>query len=325
MSMLHSPLGTRKSLVYKSFGSPSLALRLAESDLHNLRDGNLRVAMSLAAVNPSDLIPITGAYAHRIRLPATAGYEGVGHVIQAPPDLSYLVGKRVLPLRGEGTWQTVVDCLPDNAIPIPDNVPDEIAARAYINPLAAHTMLDLWDVRGKTVLLSGAGSSCAEYLGRWAYQRGAAQVYGVYRSESRAGRMKSLGIDAISIGETARLLRVATQADVTFDALGGTVASEVLASMQAGSTFIGYGLLTGRAVSLPANLQATYRRFHLRDHLGSLPAGSFSASFLSIWPMLMGIDLPEICIRPAHAWKEAIIAANLSGSPKQLLDFQSLA
>jgi len=35
--------------------------------LPELEPGRIRVAMSLAPVNPSDLIPITGADAHRLR------------------------------------------------------------------------------------------------------------------------------------------------------------------------------------------------------------------------------------------------------------------
>ena len=36
--------------------------------------------MLVRPINPSDLIPITGAYAHRIPLPNIPGYEGVGIV-----------------------------------------------------------------------------------------------------------------------------------------------------------------------------------------------------------------------------------------------------
>ena len=130
----------RHALTYRTFGQPLETLNMETADVPRC-EGKLRVRMLCAPVNPSDLIPITGAYSHRIKLPAVAGYEGVGRVIDAPRKYAYLIGKRVLPLRGDGTWQTILDCDPALAVPVPDAIPDVVAARAYINPLAALTML----------------------------------------------------------------------------------------------------------------------------------------------------------------------------------------
>ncbi|VDZ88844.1 alcohol dehydrogenase [Lelliottia amnigena] len=71
--------------------------------------------MLFSPVNASDLIPMTGAYRHRTPLPAVAGYEGVGVVTEGPP---HWLGKRVLPLRGQGTWQNSVDCPMALAVPV---------------------------------------------------------------------------------------------------------------------------------------------------------------------------------------------------------------
>ena len=76
-------------LIYTAFGPPAESLSLETAELPALEPGRIRVAMSLAPVNPSDLIPITGAYAHRIPLPSIAGYEGVGRVVGAAPALSF--------------------------------------------------------------------------------------------------------------------------------------------------------------------------------------------------------------------------------------------
>jgi NADPH:quinone reductase-like Zn-dependent oxidoreductase len=87
------------------------------------------------------------SYPHHRRLspqnPVTGGrgYEGVGIVTDAPASFAHLLGKRVLPLRGQGTWQRYVDCPAEYAIPVPDAVDAHLAARAYINPLAAQMML----------------------------------------------------------------------------------------------------------------------------------------------------------------------------------------
>jgi len=48
-----------------------------------------------------------------------------------------LIGKRVLPLRGEGTWQQFVKVPADLAVCIPDFIDDDTASQLYINPLTA--------------------------------------------------------------------------------------------------------------------------------------------------------------------------------------------
>lgn len=291
------------------------------SDVPGLSEGKLRVRMLCAPVNPSDLIPITGAYSHRIKLPAVAGYEGVGRVIDAPREYSYLVGKRVLPLRGDGTWQTILDCDPALVVPVPDAIPDVVAARAYINPLAALTMLETWPVKGKRVLLSGAGSNCADYLGAWAYQHGAREVVGIYRSESRVTRLEQLGIKPISIHDMPQISRMARESDVVFDALGGPVAANILQLMAPGTTFIAYGLLTGQAIQLESKPCAHYRRFHLRDSLARMSAEAWQHQFSYIWRLLSQADMPNYQVFPSQEWRQAVKAALCPSGQKVLLDF----
>jgi NADPH:quinone reductase-like Zn-dependent oxidoreductase len=155
-------------------------------------------ADAFSPVNASDIIPITGAYRHRTPLPTVAGYEGVGVVIDAPEEAVHLLGKRVLPLRGQGTWQRYVDCPLRMAIPVPDDIHSHLAARAYINPLAAQLMLTHYPSAGKRVLLTAAGSDCAILLGQWARRLGAETVYGIHRSAIHADRLAALGIIPIS-------------------------------------------------------------------------------------------------------------------------------
>ncbi|MEW6023653.1 MAG: zinc-dependent alcohol dehydrogenase family protein [Pseudomonadota bacterium] len=306
-------------LVYRSFGLPVEQLSLVSCDLPERQPGCLRVAMSLAPINPSDLIPITGAYAHRIALPGIAGYEGVGTVIGAPPAHAALLGRRVLPLRGPGTWQSYVDCDPALAIPVPDAIPDGLAARAYINPLAAATMLDRWPVRGKRVLLSGAGSACAELLARWAVQHGAAAVTGIYRSAHRARRLRALGVEPVCQDDGQAIEHAARAADIAFDALGGDIGSAVLGAMGDGAVFVGYGLLSGQGIRHSRALRAAYRRFHLRDALAGMTASAWQRGFVDLWPRLPTVDLPPPRIFDLANWRSAILEAAVPGAPKSML------
>lgn len=324
MSLKNLPHSSRVSFIYERFGSPRLVLKLVKQALPPLAPDLVRVKISHVPVNPSDLIPITGAYAHRISLPAVVGYEGVGRVVEAPSGHSHLIGQRVLPLRGEGTWQTYVDCPAHHAVVVPAAISDLVAARAYINPMAAATMLRLWQVRDRVVLLTGAGSSCAEYLGSWAIRQGAKRVIGIYRSELRKERLLRVGINPISINDDAAISRVSAQADIVFDALGGEIATSVLAKMRAHTDFVAYGLLTGKPVMVGARARANYHRFHMRDHFAVLATHGMQAAFAEIWPLLSEAPPVSPKVFPAQEWREALYEVEKPGGRKPILDLTNL-
>lgn len=309
-------------LRYRSFGSPSEKLGLERDEYRDKSNHFLRVNMSLAPINPSDLIPITGAYTHRIKLPAVAGYEGVGKVVDAPNTHADLIGQRVLPLRGRGTWQCFVDCDPELAISVPDDIDDTTAARSYINPLAAIRMLRKWPVLGKRVLLTGAGSTCANLLGLWAQQQGATKVTGVYRSSGRAKTLRKLGIEPLRIDDNSAIANAAKDVDITFDALGGPISTSILESMKNNSVFVGYGLLTGQQLAPVIRPRACYHRFHLRDELQTLTSQQWQQQFQAIWPRLRETELPGVRIFPLTDWREAIDYSEIPGNTKPMLDFK---
>lgn len=158
------------AIVYDRYGPPAAVLTLKRLPLAPLAGGRVRVRMRFAPVNPSDLIPVTGAYRHRTRLPAVAGYEGLGEVVAAPYGSRLAAGQRVLPLRGGGTWQRFIDLDETWLVPVPPAVDDLLAARGYINPLTAMLMLKRWPVAGKHLVLTAASSSCASLLGQWRWR-----------------------------------------------------------------------------------------------------------------------------------------------------------
>ncbi|WOJ98159.1 zinc-dependent alcohol dehydrogenase family protein [Congregibacter brevis] len=290
-----------------------------------LQPNTVRVAMTYAPINPSDLIPITGAYRQRIGLPTIAGYEGVGLVIEAPAEFSHLLGQRVLPLRGEGTWQTVVDCPATCAVEVPDGISDLLAARAYINPLAALTMLHLWPPKGKVILLTAAGSECAEYLGRWALRQGAARVLGIYRSECRVDRLAECGIEPISILDRHAIHDASVQANIAFDALGGEIGTAALGHMRHEAKFVSYGLLSNEPVAIGSEQSSGYHRFHLRDHLPSFLGPAMQNAFAGIWPRLAETGPLAPRVFGAQYWQEALEETTRPGGRKSVLDLAELS
>ncbi|HCQ8825717.1 TPA: zinc-dependent alcohol dehydrogenase family protein, partial [Klebsiella pneumoniae] len=216
------------AIVYDRYGPPAAVLTLKRLPLAPLAGGRVRVRMRFAPVNPSDLIPVTGAYRHRTRLPAVAGYEGLGEVVAAPYGSRLAAGQRVLPLRGGGTWQRFIDLDETWLVPVPPAVDDLLAARGYINPLTAMLMLKRWPVAGKHLVLTAASSSCASLLGQWALAMGARSVSGIIRSPQHRARLEQAGIYPILDTDRALMEKVSQHSDLVFDAVGGELANTLL-------------------------------------------------------------------------------------------------
>ncbi len=291
------------ALWFREFGPPEQVLALEHAPLTARAAGKLRVKMRYAPVNPSDLIPVTGAYRHRVVPPRVAGYEGVGVVAEA--DNPALIGQRVLPLRGEGTWQRWLDCDPLWAVPVPDFISDVLAARGYINPLAAYVMLRKWPVQGKTVLLTAASSSCAGLLAQWARLQGAKAVYGVYRSNKHPTQPERNGIIPVSMTDKKGLQQAAQQAEIVFDAVGGELATNLLQPLRAGTDFISYGLLSGQPYQMMGGCVHP-QRFHLRDTLAVTAVDVWQRWFTELWVMLPASRLPEVRLFPFENWRKAL-------------------
>ncbi|WP_102875601.1 zinc-dependent alcohol dehydrogenase family protein [Phaeobacter inhibens] len=310
------------ALRYHSFGNPRDVLKLESSQLVQRSADALRVRMTCAPINPSDIIPVTGAYRHLTTPPKTAGYEGFGRVVEASPQFAHLLGQRVLPLRGDGTWQRYVDCDPEIAVPVPDSISDSLAARGYINPLSAQFLLQKWPVANKRVIITGAGSNIAALLIQWAQADGAAQITGIYRSPERRDRLETLGVLPVAERDIYSVDAEAREADITFDAVGGPVGSRILNRMRLGTECVGYGLLSGQPVLPDSQNTAAHRRFHLRDELSKLDPEAWQNCFLSIWPRLAAAKLQEIQRIPFEDWQKALDLFEMPGrAHKPMLQF----
>ncbi|WP_210186290.1 zinc-dependent alcohol dehydrogenase family protein [Xaviernesmea oryzae] len=308
-------------MIFRRFGPPEQVLNLEEEDLPPLAPDSLRVRMIAAPINPSDLIPITGAYAYRVRPPRAAGYEGVGQVVETGRERRAWLGRRVLPLRGDGTWQTVLDCAASRAVPVPDSLPFDQAARAYINPLTASALLKNTHVSGLRVMLTAAGSEMTMLLAHQARAAGTAALTGIYRSHGRKACLETWGMHPIHLDDVDEIARAAVSTDLVFDAVGGRLADLILTHLPARARFVSYGLLSGHPIKRQ-DLPVRPARFHLRDHIATLSDQDWLRGFAPIWPMLRDSPLGPVTTFPMQRWREALdYAATPGRATKPLLTF----
>jgi NADPH:quinone reductase-like Zn-dependent oxidoreductase len=294
---------TNRALVYREFGSPIAVMKLEHQNLQSL-EAQVRVQMLLAPINPSDLIPVTGAYAHRVRPPRVAGYEGVGRVVGVRDDsLSHLLGRRVLPLREGGTWQKYLDCEGQWLVEVPDGVTDDKAARAYINPLTALFMAERWPPAGKRVLLTAAASSCGSLLAHICRMAGAHRVSGTYRSPSSRERLLQTGV--IPLQERGeQIVAAASECDLVFDCVGGALLQR-LSQAAPVATFVSYGNLSGER---PAGLARGIRleQFRLVDAIQTATPEDWQRRFVDVWRLLANAELPPLKAYKVENWKQAL-------------------
>lgn len=240
-------------MCYRKFGNPLDVLEISHRADISLNHDEVLVRMRLSPINPSDLIPIRGAYRHRIQLPAVPGYEGIGTVEEIGSSVSAeLLGKRVLPLRGEGTWQQYVKTSAKLAIAVPDDIDDEIASQMYINPITAWLICtEELRLKSDDVLVVNA---CGSAIGRIFAQL--SKLYGyrliaVVRNDSSTEELRSLG--AWAVVNTSRTAIHTAVAELThgmganagIDSIGGVDGHDLIQCVRPNGTVLTIGLLSG--------------------------------------------------------------------------------
>lgn len=265
-----------KYIKFDKFGSPRDVLKIEYKTIEPPKDHEVLVRMLVRPINPSDLIPIKGAYSHRISLPNIPGYEGVGIVEDVGPFVSKnLIGKRVLPLRGEGTWQEFVKTSAEFSIPIPDSIDDFNASQMYINPVTAWVVCtEVLKLRPNDVLLVNAcGSSIGHIFAQLSKILGF-RLIAVTRNRKYTEDLLHLGASCVidtsnaMLYETVMELTNGKGADAAIDSIGGASGNDLAFSVRPNGNFITIGLLSGIQVNwvdIIKKAKVKANLFHLRN------------------------------------------------------------
>jgi trans-2-enoyl-CoA reductase len=229
-----------KQVIYEKFGNPAEVLKLVESDPTPLADGQVRVEVLRAPINPSDLIQVSGNYGVRPPLPAAAGNEGLGRIVEGEGK-----GQLVLLPAGAGTWVTEVVADPRHLVPLPEGDLDQLSM-LFVNPATAALLLTEYvDLKeGDWIIQSAANSAVGGYLVQLARARGI-NVACVVRRESAIADLKELGADVVLVDgpDLAREVKAATGAKMKLavDAVAGKTAGRLADTLEHGGTLVNYG------------------------------------------------------------------------------------
>ncbi|MEQ2528458.1 zinc-dependent alcohol dehydrogenase family protein [Bacillaceae bacterium CLA-AA-H227] len=279
-----------KCIKFHEFGSPKDVLKVEYKTIEPPKDNEVLVRMLARPINPSDLIPIRGSYAHRISLPNIPGYEGVGIVENVGPLVSKnLIGKRILPLRGEGTWQEFVKTSAEYAVCIPDTIDDFTAAQMYINPITAWLVCTevLKLKRDDVLLVNACGSAIGHIFAQLSKILGF-RLIAVTRNNKYTEGLLDLGASYVidtskaSLYETVMELTNGMGANAAIDSVGGSSGNDLAFSVRPNGNFLTIGLLSGVQVNwadIVNKAKVNANLFHLRNWNKYVSADKWQETF----------------------------------------------
>lgn len=253
---------TMRSLVAGTVGEPSEVLQLQSRPIPEPGRGQVRIRVTAAPVEASDLHTIRGRYGFTPEFPTVPGIESVGVVDKLDSGTSDLtVGQRVVTIGVTGTWQDYVIADAERVLPVPAGMSVSTAAQLLSNPLTAVILTgDQLDVQpGEWLLQTAAGS----IVGRSVIQLGAHvgfKTLNVVRRRSAVEDILALGGTAVICTEDEDLReRVADIAghdgvSKAIDCVSGQVGADVSRALAPHGELVVYGALSTHRQTDPDKL-----------------------------------------------------------------------
>lgn len=236
-----------QELIFEQTGMPKEVLQLRESPIPTPKPNEVLVKVKARNINPSDVMFIRGMYGITPKLPSSAGFEASGVVELGDEAGKVKAGTRVM-FTAIGTWREYV-CVPAAlVIPVPPQMPNEVACQAFVNPMTAYGMIEESGLQAGEWLLITAGASA---FGKFAIQMAKAKgikVAATVRHDSQKEVLEKLGADLVVNTEKEKLQKVVPEktdggVQVIFDAVGGMLGAKALACLRPKGRMMVFGAL----------------------------------------------------------------------------------
>jgi mitochondrial enoyl-[acyl-carrier protein] reductase / trans-2-enoyl-CoA reductase len=271
---------TTQVLRFDRFGPASEVIALAEEKLPELGSHDVRVRISFAPINPSDLNYIEGKYGLKPSLPAVAGLEGAGEIIELGSEVRDLsIGQLVLPPREQGLWRRDL-IVPATALEkVPAGLTAEQAAISRVNPPTAWCLLHEFAALqpGDWIVQNAANSAVGRAVIRLCRVLGLHSLNLVRRAELKQELQRD-GADLVFTMEEFPAWLAANReprARLGFNAVGGESALAVANALCPGGIHITYGAMARQPLKISNGLlifsDLTFRGFWLTQWLVRAP------------------------------------------------------
>ncbi len=295
-----------KTLRVSLFGNPAKVLECHNMEIPSPGETEILVRMIKSSINWSDLLTIQGAYKSRTKLPFFPGFEGVGEISELGAKVTgFAIGDRVLALRGQGTWREYTLVPAVEAILVPKEIQDDMAAQVYVNPLTAWMIIKKLQIhRGEYLLVNACGSAIGKFFCQLAKSMDF-KVIALVRDIRVRSSLLSLGATAVveqtektNTVELFKTLQEACNGQEIFyglDAVGGFCGSTMLNVLAEKGRLIHYALLSGEPIDrhIDPFFSRNIKRedFHLRDWVYKASVDEKKAMFNEMFAHIIKYDI----------------------------------
>lgn len=248
-----------QALRFHEFGKPAEVLRLDRLELPALADGEVRLKILAAPVNPADLNLIEGTYGVKPELPAVPGLEGCGEVTESRA-ADFRPGDRAILLRRAGSWATHVQLPGEHLFKLPDGLDPLQAAMLKVNPATAWRLLTGFHrpEPGSWIVQNAANSAIGRCVIAVAKELGLHTMNLVRRPELRE-ELLALGADEVVTDDDAGLEAAKSalgkaQPELAFNCVGGESALRLMNLLGTGGIHVTFGSMARRPLTVPNGL-----------------------------------------------------------------------
>ncbi|MEM9605617.1 MAG: zinc-dependent alcohol dehydrogenase family protein [Pseudomonadota bacterium] len=242
---------------YDQHGAAAHVVQLRDLNPQPLSEGETRVKILRSPINPSDIAQIEGVYGLQPPLPAPAGMEGIGEVVEVN-GAGHPLGTLVLLSDPPGAWVTERVFPTDTLVPVPPADIDQLSMLT-VNPATAYLLLrDYVDLQSGDWIIQTAGNSAVgRYITQLAKARGI-KVASVVRRESALASVEDAGCDAAFVDGPDLANRVSSTLPnapvLAIDAVAGDAFGRLAATLANGGVAVSYGGMSGEPIRIPDNL-----------------------------------------------------------------------
>lgn len=244
--------------IYEAFGRPSEVVFAKQTEVAAPAAGEVLVRFKRATINPSDLGMIGGSYGVLKTLPAVAGREGIGEVVELGAGVESAKVGDVVRLSAElGAWQQY-QVLPASGLTVlPPNLDPNMAAMAFVNPPTALCILDNFETlqEGDWFIQNGAGSALGYFIIQLCKARGIRTVNMLRNAAAKRASLEELGADVVvdeSEFDAKRISKLTEgRLKLGLNQIGGESVSNMIKAMGYGATVVTVGAMVSEPVRFP--------------------------------------------------------------------------
>ncbi|OBX08676.1 hypothetical protein QV08_03670 [Gallibacterium salpingitidis] len=321
-----------KAAIYSQFGDPETVIHCTETEKPTPQENEVLIKMHLSPIHNHDLWTIRGNYGYKPNLPAIAGTEAVGTIVENGSGVTHLsIGQRVSVANIQNTWAEYFTVSAQQVVPIPDTLPDEIAAQVIAMPFSCLTLLEFINAKAdEWIILNAANGTVGKTTALLAQARGI-NVINLIRRHSDITHLNALGIKhAIATEDTnwmAQVKNLVANGNLVagVDSIGGKASFEMAQVLSPQANLISFGTMSGEPMQI-ATEDLVFKQIVVKGFWGSLVSQSMSTDtkkrlFNELFEQVLSgkISLPVDAIFSLDDIKNAISASLRAGKQGKVL------